>query len=140
MVELSVSVFKFSYSIGELQSSKLQKTNGHNIHPPHPSNPIFQIHLPFSIYLHFLFAITRCARSDDARPTAHQRIVDNGRTQKRSCAEPYRVAGVAGNTAGLIAPLTFLVDILLIRRVRVGCGDWRLWTKACGRALTRRSG
>ena len=34
------------------------------------------------------------------------------------------VAGAAGSTGGLIEPLTFSVDILLIRwGVRVGCGD-----------------
>ena len=48
---------------------------------------------------------------------------------RKSHVPSHRVAGAAGNTAGLIALLTFL-DILPIRRVRVGCGDCRLWTKA----------
>jgi hypothetical protein len=33
------------------------------------------------------------------------------------------VAGAAGNTAGLIAPLTFMLTFLPIRGVRKGCSD-----------------
>ena len=51
---------------------------------------IFQFHLPFSIlYFHFLFAITGCARSDDASPLRFIReswIM--GRTQKKTCPDP----------------------------------------------------
>ena len=50
---------------------------------------IFQIHPPFytSTFQINMFAITLYPRSDDAM--AHQRIVDNGRTQKNTYAEPW---------------------------------------------------
>ena len=41
-------------------------------------------------------------------------------------APSFGVAGAAGNTAGMIASLTFLDDILPTRGVRVGCGDCEL--------------
>ena len=49
----------------------------------------FTSHVPFctSTFQINLFATMRCTRSDDA--TAHQRIVDNGHTQKNTCAEPW---------------------------------------------------
>ena len=56
-------------------------------------------------------------------------------THRKRHAPSLGVAGAARNTAGLIAPLTFLVDILPNRGVRVGCGDCGL--KRADRPLRR---
>ena len=84
----------------------------------YPSNFNFpnSCHFPFctSTFQINMFAIMRCARSDDA--TAHQRIVDNGGTQKNTCAEPWGCwCGYQPDCAA-----NLLVDILPIWGIRWG--------------------